>query len=97
MTARQTAAAAIARYLHPGAPDDCWPWRGTRDSHGYGVASIVGKQQKAHRISYEAYKGAIPAGLFVRHTCDNPPCCNPHHLLVGTPRDNMDDKVQRGR
>ncbi len=39
----------------------------------------------------------VPDGLFVRHTCDNPPCCNPAHLLIGTAADNTHDAIERDR
>ena len=41
--------------------------------------------------------GPIPAEVKVRHTCDNPPCCNPKHLLRGSQLDNIRDRVARGR
>ena len=97
MTARQTPAQALARYVPVGAPDDCWLWTGPRNREGYGVAGCLGRTLRANRIAYEAAHGPIPPGHFVRHSCDNPPCVNPAHLLVGTPADNMNDKVERGR
>jgi hypothetical protein len=71
----------------------CWLWTGRANDHGYGRF----KDTMAHRVAYELVKGPIPAGLVVRHRCDNPPCCNPAHLEVGTPADNSKDAVQRGR
>lgn len=77
------------------SPDDCWEWTGTRWQNGnYGR---LGRNLKAHRVSYELSKGPIPKGLLVRHECDNPPCCNPWHLVLGTNGENMKDKRERGR
>jgi hypothetical protein len=57
-----------------------------------------GRLTGTHRVAWEDANGQeVPAGLFVRHTCDNPPCCNPAHLLIGTPADNVRDAVERGR
>jgi hypothetical protein len=74
--------------------DGCWPWLGCLSTAGYGRA---GKRGYAHRLAYEFAYGPIPAGLEIRHACDNPPCCNPAHLLVGTREDNAHDMVVRGR
>ena len=83
--------------VHKATPDECWPWRGIIDSKGYGVFTAEQRKYGAHRIAYTLAKGPIPEGLLVRHTCDNPPCCNPAHLLVGTQKDNIADCIARGR
>jgi hypothetical protein len=56
-----------------------------------------GKTCLAHRVAYEWAYGAIPDGMLVRHKCDNPSCCNPAHLELGTDKDNYSDMVSRGR
>lgn len=74
------------------AENGCWEWTGTRDKAGYGR---FGKTS-AHRASYATFVGPIGA-LHVLHRCDNPPCCNPRHLFLGTQTDNMMDKSAKGR
>jgi len=74
----------------------CWEWRGYILG-GYGISWHNGKTHKAHRASYEKYKGDIPDGLLVCHSCDNPRCINPDHLWLGTQSDNMKDAVSKGR
>ena len=76
--------------------ESCWLWTGVTD-HGYGRISMQRKTLAAHRIAFEHFKGPIPDGLFVLHKCDNPPCCNPDHLFLGTHKDNMADCVAKGR
>lgn len=80
-------------------PDECWEWRGHLNGDGYGLLSRgVGPPIRAHRVSWEMHNGRpIPTGLIVRHSCDNPPCINPNHLLIGTRADNMADTMSRGR
>lgn len=83
-----------------GGPDDCWLWAAGRDRKNYGVVNAGGKHgktMKAHRAAYIDAVGPIPAGLQVLHRCDNPPCCNPSHLWVGTNKDNIADMKNKGR
>ena len=77
--------------------DACWPWIGATDGHGYGQISLDSHPIKASRLAYLLAKGAIPDGALIRHTCDNPPCCNPSHLIPGTHADNSRDMRERGR
>ena len=84
-------------HVEQATPDECWPWQGRRDRHGYGVAPSGSPERSAHRTAYRLVHGPIPDGLQVRHRCDNPPCCNPEHLLLGSQADNMADRSQRGR
>lgn len=80
------------------SPSGCWEWHRARDSRGYGKCNIGGgKWDRAHRVSYREFKGDIPEGLCVRHSCDNPSCRNPEHLSLGAMADNMLDCVVRGR
>lgn len=75
----------------------CWNWKGVKNDSGYGRFRLNGAWVAAHRISHELINGAIPKDLLIRHRCDNPSCCNPQHLLTGTPADNSLDAVSRNR
>jgi hypothetical protein len=77
-------------------PDDCWEWQACINSN-YGVLVVKKKNQKAHRVSYVINVGVIPDGLLVCHRCDNTICVNPNHLFLGTNKDNMLDKMSKGR
>lgn len=77
---------------------DCWIWTGCLNSDGYPkLARNKNFNVKGHRYVYEQLKGEVPEGHVVRHTCDNPLCLNPDHLLTGTPTDNMKDRQSRER
>lgn len=79
-------------------PTGCMEWSRCRFAQGYGVVRMNGKNMKAHRISLEHYLGRpIQDTMFVLHSCNNPPCCNPEHLREGSHQENMDDKLRAGR
>ena len=77
--------------------DKCWEWRGTAGTTEYGQTSWLGKDMATHRIAWMLTFGEIPDGLLVCHHCDNPPCCNPKHLFIGTNQDNIDDRERKNR
>ena len=79
------------------AATQCIPWEAGCDFYGYGRTTINGRRTRAHRLMWELINGPIPDGMFVLHSCDNPPCVNPLHLRVGTHVDNMADVRDRGR
>ena len=85
------------RNVHRREADNCWYWTGSIDSHGYGRFSVAGMSRHAHPVIYEIHTGASANGMLVCHTCDERRCCNPAHLYLGTPADNMRDMVARGR
>lgn len=75
--------------------DDCWNWTGAITTHGYG--SFNGLGGYAHRVAWQFKFGAIADNLHVLHKCDNRLCVNPNHLFLGTNRDNVYDKLRKGR
>jgi len=84
-------------------PNECWPWTGSRLPKGYGRARVeLGPEGRetviySHRLAYLFCCGDIPEGLYVLHSCDNPPCCNARHLFLGTATDNAQDRESKGR
>lgn len=82
-------------------PDECWPWTGkARANFGYGMIGLGDRKRKidrTHRVAFELTYGPIPKGLYVLHSCDNPPCCNPEHLSLGDHNDNFADVATRDR
>jgi hypothetical protein len=79
--------------------NECWPWCANKNNKGYGMIRLGGKQPKAlsHRVVFELEKERIPNGKVIMHSCDNPECCNPNHLFLGTMKDNHADMVAKGR
>ena len=78
------------------SPEECWPWKGSTNGI-YGQLSFESKHWVAHRLVYTLTHGPIEEGLEVMHVCDNPLCCNPAHLMVGTHIENMRQMADRGR
>jgi len=81
-----------------GAPDECWPWTGSRRGGGTNRYGRFGKEGLAHRIALEHKIGrSLSDGMIACHTCDNPICCNPNHLYEGTRSQNAHDAFKRGQ
>lgn len=76
---------------------ECLVWTGRRTYNGYGTICYSGRRLRCHRLSWTLAYGEIPDGLFVLHSCDNPPCIRPEHLFLGTAIDNVTDMMQKGR
>jgi len=89
------------RFVTPLKTDECWVWQGQKLANKYGRISLGSKSlgsDGAHRVSWMIHnKQDIPKGLVVMHSCDNPSCVNPKHLSIGTPKENHDDMVSKGR
>lgn len=78
----------------------CWEWVGWKNPGGYGRIRDDPPSRRAlcaHRVSYSLLVEPIPQGAIIMHTCDNPGCVNPAHLMAGTQLDNMRDKSRKGR
>lgn len=80
-----------------GAPDECWEWQASKRSDGRGQFNWQGQPESGSRLAWIFTHGPITNGLFVLHSCDNPPCCNPAHLWLGTQAENIADMWAKDR
>jgi hypothetical protein len=86
----------IDKSTSPEPMSGCWLWTGTvTQSAGHASIRCGSTMKMVHRLNYARFKGTIPAGIIVRHKCDIACCVNPDHLILGTPRDNSQDRVDR--
>jgi hypothetical protein len=83
---------------------ECWPWMGAKTTFGHGRVKVAGKLYSPHRLIYHIACEPLPPddsrdwhGPVVMHSCDNPACCNPKHLSVGTQLQNINDMDAKGR
>lgn len=88
---------------------ECWNWMGAKNTGGYGLFhvkslpheyEITGRtytQLLAHRVAASLVYPELPPEKYACHTCDNPACCNPHHLWIGSAWDNVHDMIIKGR
>jgi hypothetical protein len=87
----------LERSIMPLAECGCWIWMNHLDETGYGTFRCGHITFRAHRVSWMEFRGTIPPGKRVLHTCDIRCCVNPDHLFLGTQKDNMDDMRRKGR
>jgi hypothetical protein len=77
----------------------CWLWQGSVDAAGYGRMNRIvdgRKFYRAHQLAFYLSKGNSQ-DLYICHECDNPTCCNPKHLFLGTALENTQDRDRKGR
>lgn len=86
-----------AKVDRSGGSNACWLFTGTRNPGGHGRFAVRGRMVIASRVAWEATYGPIPDGLYVLHSCDEPICCNPGHLMLGTLQANSVDAGRKGR
>ena len=95
--------ASLERRFHSkvkaGEPNECWPWIAKATAnYGYGrMTAGRGRYLRSHQVAWALQNGPIPDGAIIRHKCDNPSCCNPSHLELGSQADNITDAMGRGR
>ena len=76
---------------------DCWEWTGAKKKKGYGNVRINKKYYLAHRVAFWIANGDFQDKFLVCHICDNPSCCNPNHLMLGTVKSNSADMFRKNR
>lgn len=85
------------KYVLKQGNDVCWLWKGAIKVKGYGGFGVGGRVWLTHRLAYFLEFNFLPKNLCVCHSCDNPSCVNPKHLWLGTNKQNVEDRVRKGR
>ena len=96
---RAQAEARLWSQVDVGEPHECWNWTGPLTTTGYGQFHRPGctSTLSSSRAVWLLTVGELSATQFVCHTCDNPLCCNPAHLWIGSAADNKHDCMAKGR
>lgn len=89
-------------YVDMRGDEECWPWTGGAGASGHGRFLLQGVLYSPHRLICHLHVGSLNGGegyhgKVAMHTCDNPRCCNPKHLRVGTQKENAKDMADKGR
>ena len=92
-----TAAERFWSRVSPEPTTGCWLWTGGANGRGYGQVWFANRQQSVHRVAFVLANGPIPQDRIVMHRCDNRPCVNPGHLVLGSHQENTDDMRRKGR
>lgn len=87
----------VWKYVDKRGHDECWPWTGALRRGGYGAFTLKRRGVVASRAAFHSSTGIDPGTHFVCHSCDNPACCNPAHLFLGSATDNVRDMNTKGR
>lgn len=97
---RCTAVARLMARVAANPLTGCWLWTGPLGggrNGRYGKMWFDGRTTKPHLVAFKLFKGSVPKGRVVMHSCDEPRCCNPAHLVAGTLSENMRDCARKGR
>lgn len=100
---KATLAERFEAKVSPEALTGCWLWTGALDNNGYARIhrgrTPAGWPSSAHatHVAWDLHIGTPRGDLHVLHRCDTPACVAPHHLFLGTPKDNNDDMFAKGR